>query len=190
MGGGDDALDDASVRVELAALAAEVAQLQAELGHVTTPAAVLAEHSRTPRGAVFRAPAGGKPAWRRATLDRLRTAVEPLRAEVARARPGIAARTAIDAASHDPPEARQRAENTWGLVLACLERELPRQVYATWCRPTRALREGGGELVVLVPTEQFVTWFRERQEQLVDQAVRAAGLTCRVSYLAELREAG
>jgi hypothetical protein len=64
-----------------------------------------------------------------------------------------------------------------------------RESFATWCRPTQGLQLRGDELLVLVPNQHFERWL-EAHGELVAGAVREAGLTCRVTYLAKLREAG
>lgn len=176
----------------LEALAAEVAQMRAAAtGAPADAEAELRKASATGSGRAFGRARDATPRWRAATRDRLLESRAHLLAQQRQAGLEQPARAALEAAAHDP-EARQRAENTWGLVLACVERTMGRQgrqSFATWCRPTQGLQLRGDELVVLVPNQHFEHWL-EAHGELVAGAVLEAGLTCRVSYLAKLREAG
>lgn len=69
-------------------LSEELAGLQAELaGKPVTPAEILLVASRTDQAKAFATPAGGKPAWRVATLDHLRAQALELRERAAQAAP-------------------------------------------------------------------------------------------------------
>ena len=188
---------DAAVKLEIEELAAEVAGL---LGNGATPRGVLIEHSRTPRGKTFAAPDGGRPGWRRATLDRLRATAVELRAATAAASAIAGRRAEFDAVATDPPEARQRARNDWDMVKGRLramtqsiagteQPAFPEKVFADYLERTVGLRHRGNDLLVAVDDEGNAHWLRERS-LLVEQAVHEVGLTCRVSYLANLRVAG
>lgn len=187
------ATDQADGVAALEALAAEVAQLRAAAtGAPADAEAELRKASATGSGRAFSRARDATPRWRAATRDRLLESRAHLLAKQRQSEVDHPARAALEAAAHDPPEARQRAENAWGLVLACVERTMGRPgrwSFATWCRPTQGLQLRGDELVVLVPNQHFERWL-EAHAELVAGAVREAGLTCRVTYLAKLREAG
>lgn len=186
------ASDQADVAA-LEALAAEVAQLRAAAtGAPADAEAELRKASATGSGRAFSRARDATPRWRAATRDRLLESRAHLLAQQRQAGLEQPARAALEAAAHDPPEARQRAVNAWERVLARVERALGRQgreSFATWCRPTQGLQLRGDELVVLVPNQHFERWLGAHGE-LVAGAVLEEGLTCRVTYLAKLREAG
>lgn len=170
---------------ELDALAADVAQLRARAtGRPTDAAAELLSASTTPRGRTFSRARDATPAWRAATRDRLLAARAELVEQLRGAAGGAPTATDVLPPGAPPPESHGSAIETWELVLAALRDQVSRGSWATWFRPTSGWSVEGGVLTVAVPTAQFAGWLSANYRAAVEEAVRQAGLTTTVRFVA------
>ncbi len=79
--------------------------------------------------------------------------------------------------------------DTWQQVLSIIEKQVNRQSYNTWFKPTQLVRHEGGALHIRVPNSFFQDWLNDHMDVVIEAAQQAGIGDIEVVYIVEQKPA-
>jgi chromosomal replication initiator protein len=79
--------------------------------------------------------------------------------------------------------------DTWQQVLTVIEKQVNRQSYNTWFKPTQLVRHDGQALYIRVPNSFFQEWLNDHMDVVIEAAQKAGFEDIKVVYVVEEKPA-
>ena len=79
--------------------------------------------------------------------------------------------------------------DTWQQVLSVIEKQVNRQSYNTWFKPTQFVRHEGHALHIRVPNSFFQDWLNDHMDVVIEAAQQAGIGDIEVVYIVEEKPA-